>query len=179
MKETLIFLLAPPRRHTRFSGDELAGGKFDSRLVLGFGFVWGGLFFIYLFIFFRVYLPSSSALLGATAGLRAGEGVPPPRGRAAAAPRPSRPRPFAAAGDEPVSRGVCSELLPGSRRGQRNPPPPPAGRPLPGAHRYRGAGGGGRRPGGGAALPAGHGATLPADLGGGLGSGTPTSGSAN
>lgn len=56
---------------------------------------------------------------------------------------------------------------------------PPAGRPLPGAHRERGAGGGGRRPGGGAALPAGYGATLPADLGGGLGSVTPTSGSAD
>lgn len=46
---------------------------------------------------------------------------------AAAAPCPSRPRPFAAAGDEPASRGVCPEALPGSRRGQRNPPPLPAG----------------------------------------------------
>lgn len=48
---------------------------------------------------------------------------------AAEAPGPS-PR-FAAAGDEPVSRGVCPELLPGSRHGQRNPPPLPAGTVFP------------------------------------------------
>lgn len=125
-------------------------------------------------------------------GLRAGEGAPPagvgPGGSRLQLPArrrrgslPLRPRPSAVARDEPGSGSVCPELLSGSRRRQsthRLSSPGPRS-PPPGTHRQRRAGGGGRRPGGGAALPAGHGATLPADLGGGLGSVAPTSGSAD
>lgn len=76
----------------------------------------------------------------------------------------------------------CSREAAAGRETHRLSPPGSrslAGRTLPSAHRQRGAGGGGSRPGGRAALSAGHGAMLPADLGGWLGSVTPTSGSAD
>lgn len=141
MKETLIFLLAPPRRHTRLplslSGDELPGGKCDRRYF----------FFPLEFIFRPAALVSGAPVAGrkgaaegdiGRSGVELGRRPPCPCSPGVVPPR--RPAPLPASRLPEMSPSLaafapsCSREAATGRETHRLSPPAPcspsaAGRP--------------------------------------------------